>query len=249
MEDRVELSRAVMRLTGERHAEALSEILVQFPNALSWRDYPGESLLHLWVEKNDAAAVKMLLDLGADLYAVDDAGMSTLAVCAESGSLEMAQLLLNRGADPNWGASCAPPIFHSIGRRRTDLTELLLRNHANPNVRDDCDEWALFVAIAMDDFSTAKLLLEHGADPNVDDAGGDSLHYVIYAEMEVEAIKYYRLLSEFGADLLRLDANLNHPIFLANKDNDQEVVDYFLGKGMEVPNWRPGLPNGGVLDV
>lgn len=236
MEDRIELSARVMRLVAKRDAEALNKLLVQFPDILKWRDYPGESLLHIWVEKNDLSAVTMLLDLGADVNAINEAELSVLVVCIETGSLEMARLLLEHGADPDWAASCIPPIFHAIRKHRADLAELLLRYHANPNLRGDCDEWALFVAITMDDYFIAKLLLEHGADPNVDDSGGDSLHYLIYAEMEVEAIKYYRLLSEFGADLLRLDANLNHPIFLANKRNDQEVVNYFIAKGMKSPD-------------
>lgn len=63
--------------------------------------------------KDGVETVRRLLDLGADLDAVDDRGWSALMIAAERGHGEVAALLLERGADPT--------IKDDKGRRAADL--------------------------------------------------------------------------------------------------------------------------------
>ena len=170
----------------------------------------------------------MLVELGGDVSSVDDAGCPPLVTCCQMQYLEMARFLLDSGADPNACDEHENAIFHALDKHDADMVKLLLDKGADPNVRDYCGAWALFEAMYADDFAIARLLLEHGADPDVDDHEGDTLHYLVFSEMEIDALKYCRLLAEFGADLLRFGASQKHPIFLAIENGDREAVRFFL---------------------
>jgi hypothetical protein len=64
---------------------------------------PGGGVLHLMAKRNDLAAVKWLLDHGADpngRWAHWDAEVTPLHLAASSGHAEMVRLLLEAGADP-----------------------------------------------------------------------------------------------------------------------------------------------------
>jgi hypothetical protein len=63
-------------------------------------DERGDQLLAA-TRKGDLAAVKALLDQGADVNAKSAYGSTALFFAADRGNLEIAQLLLERGANPN----------------------------------------------------------------------------------------------------------------------------------------------------
>jgi ankyrin repeat protein len=65
---------------------------------------PGGGVLHLMAKRNDVAAVKWLLDQGADpngRWAHWDAEVSPLHLAASRGHTEVVRLLLGAGADPS----------------------------------------------------------------------------------------------------------------------------------------------------
>lgn len=65
--------------------------------------------------QDGVATVRRLLDLGAEVNAVDDRGWSALMIAAERGHDEVAALLLEHGADP--------AIAGKDGRRAADLAK------------------------------------------------------------------------------------------------------------------------------
>lgn len=75
--------------------------------------------LHLAVVKKQAAPLAALLDLGAEVDALDEAGLTALDQAALDGETEMAQLLIERGAEIRLPAAVAL-------RRMGDVERLLL---------------------------------------------------------------------------------------------------------------------------
>lgn len=66
---------------------------------LNERDERGLTLLHISAGRGDASAVQDLLQRGADPHLVDSRmGASPLHLAAQSGSVEVAKLLLAAGA-------------------------------------------------------------------------------------------------------------------------------------------------------
>jgi uncharacterized protein len=79
------------------------------PNTMSWHHV---SILHDMSQKGNISKVKLLIQYGADLNAIDEEYQSTpLGMAARWGHLEMVQLLLEKGGDPTIaGANWATPI-------------------------------------------------------------------------------------------------------------------------------------------
>ncbi|XP_022824263.1 ankyrin repeat domain-containing protein 50-like isoform X2 [Spodoptera litura] len=126
--------------------------------------------LHYAIWQRYLEATRLLVVRGCDVNARDDCGYSALHLAAEHGYTELVKLLLESGAAvdyrPNTGEEFP----------RTTL----------------CDE-PLRLAIRNKHYEVARLLLEHGADPNK--------RYFFGAEINlVSDPEYLELLLTFGAN-------------------------------------------------
>jgi len=180
------------------------------------------------VATGDLARVKRLaIDCGVDPNVrEDDKGATPLHVAAEYGYSEIVEVLLEHGADPNirdkYGET---PLHVAAAFGNSKVVEVLLEHGADPNARDDYGATPLHYAAAFDypkivkslpkDLSdydatplqgavefnypeVAKLLLEHGANPNIQENkyGYTPLHYAA-SRCHVDVA---RVLLDHGAD-------------------------------------------------
>ena len=109
-----------------------------------------ESRLARAAERGQVAKVRKLIEQGADVNArgraqkVEDAnfewwlpaGRTPLYLAAQNGHVEVVQLLLDRGADPNLGDEYGETPLHQAARRaECEIGELLLKAGADANAR------------------------------------------------------------------------------------------------------------------
>jgi ankyrin repeat protein len=114
--------------------------------------------VHLAVVKKQPAALAVLLDLGADPDTLDESGMTALDQAALRGELEMAQMLLERGAQVGMAAAVA------LGR--TADIERLIR--MDPDGLKPGHRWGTLVVRASERSSgtIVERLVQLGASPN-----------------------------------------------------------------------------------
>jgi uncharacterized protein len=124
-------------------------------------------------QEGDLAAVRRLVESGADVNSTDQHGMGPLLTFTPA----VVEYLLSKGADPNSqkNESGAPVLVGIAYMNDVECVRLLLGGGANPNaVVERTGETPLHSSLAKSgaDVSAAdrqavvELLIEHGADPN-----------------------------------------------------------------------------------
>lgn len=141
-------------------AHRLAMLVAKTPDGLDFFD--GAAI-------GDVRVVRTLLS--GDRASVDDRGpdgYTALHLAAYFGQLEVARLLLGRGADPNAVAlneSRVTPLHSAVAARHRDTASLLLALGASPNAVQKGGWTALHTAAHHGDEAIIDMLLLRGADP------------------------------------------------------------------------------------
>lgn len=134
-------------------------------------DAQGQTPLMFAAAFGTADAMRVLIEAGAPVDAVSNAGVSALHWAA--GDAGKARLLVERGAavDVVSKAGRTPLLVAASTNGATAVVRLLLDRGAKIDHADPAGVTALLAAASVDDLPTARLLLERGADPNARAAG------------------------------------------------------------------------------
>ena len=156
--------------------------------------------LHEAVKRDNLDAVRLLLELGADVNARDRDGDTPLHEAATWGRPEIARLLLDAGADVNARRDNGDPVLHDAVNtnaeqsRKAKTVRALLDAGADVNARDRIDFPALFHALlwarVRDNAEIVQMLVEAGAEAN----------WESFDLAEVRDPEIKRLLREAGAE-------------------------------------------------
>jgi ankyrin repeat protein len=119
------------------------------------------------IEDGRRAAALELIAEGSDVNAAQGDGTTPLHWAAYKLDVELARLLLDRGANADtqnlYGAS---PLGEAVKSAHVPLTKLLLESGGNASAANVDGETVLMLAARTGSVEVAKLLLEHGADVN-----------------------------------------------------------------------------------
>ncbi|KAL6634308.1 hypothetical protein ACP70R_026979 [Stipagrostis hirtigluma subsp. patula] len=121
-----------------------------------------------------AVVLKYLLDHGANPNIADHEGLSPLHCAAEIGDCEMVELLLAKGAYIDALADRGTPLYIAAKKGQAGTMKILLDHNADCNkICKKCEQLdisltPLFSAISAASLECVKLLVEAGADVNLD---------------------------------------------------------------------------------
>jgi ankyrin repeat protein len=231
----------------EAHAAAragdlatLQALLEQDPELVNAVDERGRTPLHYAAGFGKEEAVRLLLERGADINAVDSAGMSAVdfAFLAEraSGAARLTRHLVSEGAgfDANaivYGRARRLDLVISTGN--LEMTRFLVEQGADVNA-------VMYVfaplenAAARGYLKIAELLLEHGAALDFTDEhyGRDLLHIAaLNGHLDI-----VESLVSHGAELNGRDGTGRTPLQLAANYGHQLVADYLVERGAVRPD-------------
>jgi ankyrin repeat protein len=226
----------------------------------------GQTPLHLAAELGDRAAVERLLARGADLKALDRAGGDTplqhairgrhraviellldrgasahraaLVTAVQAGDVDIAALLIARGAEVRGGDVFSSPLRAACDLGKPEMVKLLLDHGADPK---EADGGFLHEAALRGHRAVAELLLDRGADVNARLADGFFLYYWVL-QREPEALELIRAAPP-GA-LPGVGIGGGTPLLAAVVGSQKETAELLIDRGADV---RFRLPGGGTL--
>jgi ankyrin repeat protein len=232
------------------------------------RDSEGQSALLEAVRRKDMETIHLLLDRGAKVNVATKYGQTPLKEVAwdkraasnpsDDRGLTVAKWLLEKGADANGAERSGGPLLGAAGSVYPDMVEILLKNRADPNVKDSGGYTPLARTIytyeppsyrkpgVVSDFNerrirVVKLLLAHGADPNLRLGDGSTALLCTAYHRHPDLMK---LLLEKGADVnLRLENGSTILISALSRGphKPNRILKYF-GSWSEANAKRPAQP-------
>jgi ankyrin repeat protein len=180
-----------------------------------------KSFLHGAVEKGALELTRFLIQKGANLeakrgyvyYHLSLRGTTPLHCAVIREDVHMTKLLIDSKADLNAKSTqLKTPLRLAIEKNKnTEIAELLILAGANLNDRSAEDKPLLNLALEEDNGEISRLLIENGADLNVQDKSGDTpLHIATSYTKKIELAK---LLIEKKADINARDIYGYTPLF------------------------------------
>ena len=151
-------------------------------------------------QQGDKAAVRSLLKQHADINAAQGDGTTALHWAAYRDDLEMAQLLLQSGADVKAATreGAITPLFMACTNGSASMIEALVKGGASVNTTKTNGTTPLMTAAASEIAAAVKLLLDHGAAVNAkEEAHGQTALMFAAALDRADVVK---LLLQRGAD-------------------------------------------------
>ena len=193
------------------------------------RDFRA-ALLHAAARMKCPQVVDALLIAGAEVDADND-GKTPLIVTAESGDLETARVLLNRGAligakDGNGQTALHLAATNGHG----PVSGLLIDRGADKEAKDEKGKTPLHLAATNGHGPVAGLLVDRGADKEAKDAKGRTpLHLTAAKGHESVAGS----LIDRGADKEAKDAEGQTPLHLAAGSGHETVARSLIDRGAD----------------
>jgi hypothetical protein len=121
------------------------------------------------VSAGDAARVKSLIEAGADVELRDNGGWTPLISAARRGHVQVVEVLLEHGANPNVSESdnmAMTPLTWAVSDDDPRMVQALLAHGADVNVANGAGYTPLMHAAITGDSEIASALLDKGADIN-----------------------------------------------------------------------------------
>ncbi|HWC95587.1 MAG TPA: ankyrin repeat domain-containing protein [Candidatus Sulfopaludibacter sp.] len=176
----------------------ISKVLIAFGVAVLLHAAPDTRLADA-AQQGDRAAVRSLLKLHASVNGAQGDGSTALHWAAYRDDLEMAQLLVQSGADAKaiTREGAITPLFMACTNGSASMIDLLLNAGSPLNATKSNGTTPLMTAAASGSAAAVKLLLDRGADINAkEDAHGQTALMFAAALDRAEVVK---LLLQRGA--------------------------------------------------
>ena len=208
-------------------------------NTLPPEDLKRLLLLHHPAKKGDETIVRDFVNMGADVEALDDRGETALHAAAVHDHTNTMRLLLDHGAmvDPQEGCNPARTTLSvAISNGNYDSVQLLIKEGADMD--RDSEEYGtpLMEAVCWSyNEKIVRLLLESGADPNMETAfghGGNALHRAVFRPFLFDS-DILRLLIAKGGNLEAKDHDGRTPLLLAVGLGRIDMVSLLLELGAD----------------
>ena len=104
----------------------------------------------------------------------NDNGDLPLTLACYHGNYDVAKFLVNKVEDINANSDRGTPLMAAVFKKELSIVELLLKNNANPNIKDINGSTAMHYATMFKNYEIIKLLVDADSDFTIKDNNGKS---------------------------------------------------------------------------
>ena len=185
------------------------------------RPLPRYDILQAAASLGYESVVRLVLDIGVDINAVNSVSGNALHAAISSGKQTTAELLIEKGADVNCkGGQYGSALQAAAATRGMDpIVELLLEKGANVNTPGGEHGTALVAAARTNRMATLRLLINAGA-------GVDAM--ALNATIENHNLEALEILLRADTDVDEPDEKYETPLQLAARLGHNEIVNRLL---------------------
>ncbi|KAK4541651.1 hypothetical protein LTR36_007795 [Oleoguttula mirabilis] len=256
--------RNLLRVAITNYDLANLRLLLLFGADANAQDRDGLTPLYTATESSFFEAAQLLLQYGADPNV--SAGpyeekWNPFALSLTNGKAHFAHLYLKHGADTDAIMENGNTPFVQAMNKTTaiNFVELMLLYSADPDCKNGRGETALFRAIEAKRIDLVRILIEHGANPNLPgpkhmlwpavhqprilgvllDQGADLQRApgVLELATSINSLEAVNILLKHGVDVNAKKDGIYTPLCTAIRDNRGHLVDILLAAGAD-----PNLP-------
>ncbi|XP_005999792.1 ankyrin repeat and SAM domain-containing protein 6 [Latimeria chalumnae] len=199
-------------------------------------ELPDITALMTAAQQSDEAAVRLLLEWGADPnYSVKTTGWSPLMLAALNGKVSVAQLLVGRGADPDHTNVLDQTSFETaLGAKQGEMKNYL---DAITTIRPKSDEEKrrpdVFHALKLGSYQLVKEIVDEDIG-QVNVVNGEGASPLMMAAVTGQ-LDLVQLLVDKNADINKQDSVHGWTALMqATYHGNKEVVTYLLNQGADV---------------
>ena len=169
------------------------------------------------IRSGDTMGVKTLLCSSVCVADKDSNGNTGLHVACQAGQGDIADLLIQLGADVNTKDKLT--VLHSNGIK----------------IKDRFTTTPLHLACLHSQTHIVSLLIRHGAHVNSQSQSGKTaLHYACQSQSQAASVAISRLLLDSGADVNSQDDDENTPLHYAVRQGSSDTVSLLISCGADV---------------
>lgn len=201
--------------------------VTKFPEARNKKGYPPFLLVA------DEQVAEALLDCGVDVDCERDGDKTTLLeIAGEEGRVELAKLLILRGADVNhldsthWNPLCA-----AVRGGNTEIVKLLIGKKARVFSDSEYGWSPLHAAAAAGSSEAIRALLDYGVDVNIQTLNKRTALYVATFDGQLEAVE---TLLQAKANVMLPDEDGNTPLHVAAENGKELIVQELINANADV---------------
>ena len=159
-------------------------------------------------------------------------GQSPLHAAAAGNAVEIAEMLIERGAvvDAEEGGRWTP-LHAAASGNAVEAAEMLIERGSNVHAKDDIDLTPLHEAALVNAVETAELLIKRGANIRAGNSIGlTPLHEAAWND----SLEAAAMLIEYGADIYAEDDEGRSPLALAEESGAQAVAGLLRKRSAEI---------------
>lgn len=189
----------------------------------------GFSPLHAAVSSGNIEIIKELLNAGASINCKTDDGRTPFWIAVENDLQEIAEYLLDEGADPHQKGGYSYPIHEAVRNGNIDILKKLLDLGISIDCETEEGKTPLWIAVEREHQEIAQYLISKVA--NLHQRAGYHGHTPLHEATYLGNIKTIEKLLAAGASIDFEIEKGKTALWIAVRIESQEIVDYLIQKG------------------